>query len=125
MPTISNHPYLGDCGATTVSGVSWEQSEKGAENFVKQMLGSKEKWAFYIMADAQMKDKQGTLCQGLQKYVEKNNLGTVIETGWIYNQAHGPRYINVYIFTPDWEGEDTKAWIKKHDPKPAKDMYAY
>ncbi len=126
MPGISNHPYLGNCGATTVAGVSWNQNAQGAENFVKQMMGSKEKWAFYVMADAQMKDPKNTLCQGMQKYVEKHNLGSVIETGWYYNEAHGPRYINIYVFTPDWEGEDTKKWLDEFKPKPDKgNMYDY
>lgn len=104
-------------GVVCVNGVNYHGTS--GLQFVKTIAGHKKKYAFYVMADAQAKDPNGTSMQAAKAYIEKENLGPMIETeDWWYNECHGPRYIKIYVWRPDWEGADFKKWVKKNDPKP-------
>lgn len=110
--TITGDKDLFGCGAATIGGISYD-SGNGAPGFVKKILTHKTKYVFYVMADAQPKDPEQTFMIRVQKYIEKENLGPMIESeGWHYNEAHGPRYIKIYVWRPDYKVG--AAWLEKN-----------
>ena len=122
MLNINGHKSLFGCGVATANGLYY-QGENGAEEAVKGLLSSKEKYAFFVMADAKPKDPKNTLAQAIKVLIEKHNLGPIIESdGWHYNEAHGPNYIKIYVWHPDWDGEGVNKWLNKHGVIEKKDM---
>ena len=116
MPQItggSANGYFG-CGAAILSGVGYGGYD--IPKWVKKLLTQKQQWAFYVMADAKHKNPQDTQCQKFQAYIEKHDLGPIIESdGWHLNEAHGPNYIKIYVWRPDWDGDGVKKWLKANE----------
>lgn len=99
------------CGISTCYSCSAENQKP--EVMVKSLVGGVDKYGFYVMADAQKKDPDGTSMMKFSAYVQEHNLGPIIESeGWHYNEAHGPKYIKIYVWRPDYEGKDFKAWME-------------
>ena len=119
---ISSRQDYFDCGVATLSGLYADCGDKGAEAEIRSILG-KGKYAFFIMADAKPKDPRNTLAQSMKTYIEENDLGTMIESdGWHYNEAHGPNYIKIYIFRPDYDSESMKRFLEEKKLEKKKDM---
>ena len=103
-----------NCGATTLTGISYIGLNLAAE--IKSLVTGKEKWAFYVMAAALPKDPVNSGGEKLKKYIEEHNLGEIIETdGWHYNECHGPLYIKVYVYRPDYDTPAMKKWLKDNE----------
>jgi len=113
MFSFSGDKSIFGCSTAVIGGVSVERNIKG-DQFVKTALTNKIKYTFYVMCDAQPKDPKDTTMIRAKKYIEDEKLGPIIESeGWHYNEAHGPRYIKIYIWRPDYEmGEK---WLKTHE----------
>jgi hypothetical protein len=113
---IDGRKELFGCNAAVVSGIS--SSYGGAmppEKMVKTIVTHKSKFAFYAFADAQKEDPKETYMIKFKEYVEKHDLGPLLETeGWHYNEAHGPRYIKIYVWRPAFDSESMKNWLEKN-----------
>ena len=118
MLQIVNDPTMFGCNVAVVRGIS--SSGLHAKTAIKILLSSAIKHTFYVMADAQVENPKDTSAFALQKYIAEHNLGPMIESDkWYFNEAHGPRFIKIYIWRPDWESQAVKDWLEANkDIKP-------
>ena len=106
----ANYNILG-CGATVVKNLG--DPDQDPCEMVKTLLGKvRIRFTFYTMADCQPKK----LCKDtsglrLKKYIQKHNLGQMIETkGRHFSDIVKDNYIKIYVWRPDYAGKDFQKW---------------